>query len=286
MVKEIEIGQAHESTPVETATCDLILQGKNFGRRHAPYMAYYAYVSAHLILEDKDCRDLLNKDVMDAHVEIKREEINGKAGYTNYYLELPETEKRLTLLSAPIQWNYRHYRQSQLQTTSSNFDWYLNDSALLEIDGRELLTEEDSVISLPELTSAMKIHKDGIELREILPINDNQILITMAKENVRVKIGGVSGFMVPPGWCIDECRSLQSIEEKQQQWYPDIVEDQQDCEDAFLTENYQRDRDDFGANAQQSKEDQQLLYHIQFVLYDRQEHSNVYVYFFLCVCDI
>ena len=126
----------------------------------------------------------------------------------------------------------------------------------MEIDGPELLTEEDPVITVPELMSAMGVHKNGTDLREIIPITDSDLLVAMAKEHVRVIVGDVSGFMVPPGWSIKEHKTLQSFEQEWQRSHP---------------ENCQRDCKDFTKTEQQSREDLQLLHHIQFVLYDRQE---------------
>ena len=206
VVKEIEI----EPEPVKMATCDLILQAENITRKHAPYTAYYAYVSAHLILEEKDCEKLLKEDLADIQVTIMNKEIAGAAVYTNYFLELPGANKRLSLRPAPIFWNYRHYKRVRDDNTALSFESFLNDSALVEIEGRELFLDKDTIISRDELTSAMTSSSDGKMFGQVLPIDHPDELLAMAIKNVSVMVGGAFGYMIDPGMLIDECTETNS----------------------------------------------------------------------------
>ena len=247
VVKEIEIGDSGESQPVKMATCDLILQAENITRKHAPYTAYYAYVSAHLILEEKDCEKLLKEDLADIQVTIMNKEIAGAAVHTNYFLELPGSNKRLSLRPAPIFWNYRHYKRVSDENAALSFESFLNDSALVEIEGRELFLDKDTIISRDELTSAMTCGAAGQMFGQVLPIDHPDELLAMAIKNVSVIVGGAFGYMIPPGIFINECTKTNSQ-----------VEDPQHLQQQPTTTP--------NSQMEQESENRQLLHHIQFIL--------------------
>ena len=250
VVKEIEIGDSGESQPVKMATCDLILQAENIARKHTRHTAYYAYVSAHLILEEEDCKELLREDLADIQVTIKNKEIAGAAVHTNYFLELPGSNKRLSLRSAPIFWNYRHYRRVRDDNAAHSFEYFLNDSALVQIEGEELFFSEDAVISQDEITSAMTNGADGIMFGQVLPIDEPDELLTMAIKNVSVIVGDAFGYMILPGMLINECTHTNSQAED-----PQHLQQQ-----SATTPNSQME---------QESVNRQLLHHIQFILEER-----------------
>ena len=93
---------------VAATSCELILCARNHNSAHAPYTAYYACVPAHLVLENKDCEELLSHNLSDLSVAMKKREVDGRASHTKYYMKSPETNKCLSLRSAPIMWSYQY----------------------------------------------------------------------------------------------------------------------------------------------------------------------------------
>ena len=200
VIRELWREHTGQYEQVKTATCELILKGENITNRHAPYTAYYAYVSAHFVLEQSECENLLKRDILEIQVIDKHKEVTSRAINTKYYLQSQSPNKWLTLKPAPLWWNYRHFKRNFAEEKEpSHFSSFLNDSALLEIDPYELnmAHNKQKVIQKSALEDAMKNHEDNSILDVVFPLRKPKDLELMVEKKVRVKVGKYSGYMVP-----------------------------------------------------------------------------------------
>ena len=198
--KELRRDHTGKFEKVKTATCELILQGENIGVEDVPYTAYYAYVSAHFLLDEKECKELLKRDTPEIQVRAQRKEVASRAFDTKYSLVMQPTSKKLILLPSPTWWEYRHFKlDSDEDKGPTHFSSFLNDSALMEIDPRLLLVNHPNIISKSELHVSMETHKDNSTLDVIFPLRDPEDLENMAARKVRVKVGNAIGHMIPSG---------------------------------------------------------------------------------------
>ena len=254
--KDVEKNDSDDYQRMKTATCDLVLQGDNFSNKHSPYTAYYACVPGNFVFQEKSFGELTKRQFENVDYAVQARELYSKADCTNYYLQFPATEKSLSLRSAPIWSNYSYFTQRGSDEAATSINWFLNDSALLEIEGRELLMNEEMIISLSDIMSAVS-EVDGTTIGEILPINGPETLIAMAEKHVRVKVGAVSGYMILPRIRIKLGEFQRDLTECGQQNH-----EQPTKEDTGTQHN-------FNNNQQFSEppfENQHMLAHIQFVL--------------------
>ena len=216
------VGLQHLDTPnpgylhVAATSCELILCARNHNSAHAPYTAYYACVPAHLVLENKDCEELLSHNLSDLSVAMKKREVDGRASHTKYYMKSPETNKCLSLRSAPIMWSYQYCKSDIEKEQGPTSSVFMNDLALLEIEPRELLTENNNIISLNEIKFAMQYQLDGAKLVESFFIKDLQSLQAAMSTKVRVKVRGKMGYMVPHKCAHETDQALQATKKDPQ----------------------------------------------------------------------
>ena len=261
VVKECEVDNSGRFEISNSATCELILQGENLVNRHAPYTAYYALVPADFVFDETRFKAQPEKPGTNIRVAGKEIEIWERAISADYYLQSQKAEKYLTLRSTPVRWAYRRLGKDDDQMKGSSFDSFLNDSALLEIDPREILCEDETTITVTELESAMS-NINGRSLNEILHINDLATLAEMAARNVCVKVGDASGYMVPSRVSEKEFGGVQSVEKNDQQ--DEHAEHFQKSHECVLG----MQPADLRNSETVEDENQLLLNHISFVLSD------------------
>ena len=248
VVKEKEIGNSGKSEIDGTATCNLIIECRKFVRRKREYTAYYAYVPAHLVLGKERCRDLQTKETAE------NINLNLETAGKNFYLQTPKRDKWLTLRTDKIPLSYRHGRLEQDQGAGESarppYELFLNDSALLEIEGRELLCKDPETISKDELASAMQL--DEGNKTSVIHLNSKDILEHMAKHNACIKVGEASGFMVSSEVYIDAQQKPQALKKKHHSM--------------GAPQNQQMDEHPSVTSKSQNVKSRSLLYHIQFIL--------------------
>ena len=190
----------HDIEIVKSATCELILEGENITSRHAPYKSHYVLVPAHFVLDEEECHKLLMDDSPEEAIKHKHQDLAGRSRQSQYFLQLHNPRKLLTLQPATSMFAYRHFRKSsEVKESPRHFQSFLNDTALLEIAFHELNMNGPQIIPFADLEESMntnQIHE--AKLGAILPVRNSEVLSLMAMKRVIVKVGHSTGHMIIP----------------------------------------------------------------------------------------
>lgn len=187
--------------PVKDATCELVVRAEAINT-HDPYVAYYAVVPAHLILDENEQEDLVFKKVEPELVRMRKA---GETLTTKYMVEVFNSPQRLDLrMDNPI-FSYQHYGNYD-EMKNGDCKSFLRDTALIEIESRQIESSKPNSknILLTEIETAMTT-KHGHRIGHVVPLYDLKHLVIMGGEKpVAVKVGPSTGYLLP--LC---CHSLQ-----------------------------------------------------------------------------
>ncbi|XP_067947653.1 uncharacterized protein [Watersipora subatra] len=194
---------------VESASCELILEGENTVNEHASYTAFYALTSSHFLLESDDCEKLCRPTASDDTVTRIQQDLASRSFYTKYRLQWHYPFKFLSLNPSPALFAYRHYPTDAGKNNFEKPNDFLADAVLMEISERELRNPNQQTISFSEL-EALNTHKSGVKIGPIIPLQHPQDLDKMSRARVRIVVGERRGFMVFPLQPLGKDRKLKS----------------------------------------------------------------------------
>lgn len=204
VVKTIKRDHTDELEEVMSATCELLLKGRNATNRYAPYWAYYVWVPAHFVLEENECREILESNSTPDVIRHKLQNILHRSFSVRFHLHL-HFPRKILALRQPTFLAYRQFRQSSAKNNGlDHFSSFYNDSVLLEIEPHELeMSPMPRLIALSELEDAMSRHQDKKSLGPVLPLRNPRHIATMALKKVCVMVAGVRGHMVIPSFALN-----------------------------------------------------------------------------------
>ncbi|KAF6024485.1 hypothetical protein EB796_017213 [Bugula neritina] len=176
----------------EFATCELVLTG-DVEDTKSPYVGHFAMAPAHLVLEERQCVELLKADAPSDALEHMRDVVAGINRKMRYAVETKQTSKSIDLLMDSSLLIYRHYKNER--ASENDCKNFLNDIVLFQIKYRHLVDPENRRLMAQINTACGESTKPGLKASMIFPCSAED-LKQMSRRRVCVKVKGADGHVV------------------------------------------------------------------------------------------
>ena len=209
VVKDVVDTEDRRWVPVKKASCGLILAGRAKNKANEQTVLY-AVFSAHLVLDDSQCKELLRTNPV-----MRMEDMDDKIKTTaaKYYLQTHNSGTKIDLIEYPMI-TYGHYftmddhmtEVEEKKGVKRGPKWephkrFMKDVAIARLSdgnkGQEFFDKLCDTMSTKELYSGHKSKR--YKVAEVLPVRDPLKLYQLHQRRINIKIGPVNGHLYRVG---------------------------------------------------------------------------------------
>ena len=175
-------------------TCGLIMKADFYNTSIEPCTEeYVAVVPAHFVLTEDESNKMKISQGNKILTEETAEEIAKRMIKHRYDMELFNSQKKVDLHMDPPLLAFRHCKQVEDEESRYHPTSFMNDILLLQLKMRNL-PESEGYLAESDLKNLMRSSSALIEL------DDPRVLCNMGMSRVSVKVGSVSGYIIPSGF--------------------------------------------------------------------------------------